>query len=87
VAVPERNPQVIAQGTSEELVLLHLERGTYYSLDEVGSRIWELCDGTVTVEDIVTVLASEFDVSAATLRVDVAELLRSLSDEDLLTAP
>jgi hypothetical protein len=35
----------------------------------------------------VTVLAAEFDVSAATVRVEVAELLRSLSDEDLTTAP
>ena len=39
---PTRRERVLTQTTDGELVLLHLDRGTYFALNEVGARIWEL---------------------------------------------
>ena len=47
-----------AQG---ETVLLRLQDGGYYALEEVGAMIWDLCDGNRSVGDIVTILCAEFD--------------------------
>ena len=35
-------PQVLARVVGEETVLLHLDSGTYFGLDPVGTRAWQL---------------------------------------------
>ena len=37
-----RSPEVISQEVSGETVLLDLESESYYGLDAVGTRIWQL---------------------------------------------
>ena len=42
-------------------VLLHLESGEYYGLNDIGCRVWELIDGERTVPDVVDAIRSEVD--------------------------
>jgi hypothetical protein len=72
---PKRGNQVIAQKAAHELLLLNMEDGNYYSLNETGGRIWELCDGNRTVSQVVAALAAEYEVPYSTLEGDVIELL------------
>ena len=81
---PKRGKQVIAQKASNDLLLFNIEDGNYYSLNEIGSRIWELCDGTYSVGELVTVLAKEYDASHEELQKDVAELLETLKNGKLI---
>ena len=81
---PQRNERVIAKGVSESLVLLNLDNGKYYKLDEVGGRIWELCDGTQNVADMVLIIDEEYEASAETIRADILELLRDLAHEKMV---
>jgi len=83
-ARPERVGQVLTQRMPDALVLLDPSAGTYFSLDEVGARVWELCDGTRTVSDVVAVLTDEFDAPTEIIRDDVAELLGELAAESLV---
>ena len=46
--------------------------------------MWELCDGSRTVNDVVTTLCSEYDAPRETLEADVMEILEELSGADLL---
>ena len=46
--------------------------------------MWELCDGSRTLNDIVTVLCNEYDAPRQTLEADVTEILEELSGADLL---
>lgn len=81
---PQRNERVIAKGVSESLVLLNLDNGEYYKLDEVGGRVWELCDGTQNVEEMVSTISEEYEASAETIRTDILELLRDLVHEKMV---
>ena len=65
-------------------MLLRLEDGGYYALDEVGARIWELCDGHRAVGEIVALLCLEFDAPEETVRADVLEFIGDLRRERLL---
>ena len=82
---PTRRENVLTQETSDALVLLDPNGGAYFSLNEVGSRVWSLCDGTRTVADVVGVLADEFEAPTETIRDDVLELLEELASERLVT--
>src|SRR5919199_3316842 len=80
-----RHPEgVVAQQADSTLVLLSLTSGQYYALDDVGVRVWELCDGSRTVADIASVLSQEYDAPAETIEADVLELLEDLASEQLV---
>ncbi len=81
LAVPEN---VATRELDGELVLLNFDTESYFGLDEVGARIWEVLAGSPSVEDGVQVLLAEFDVDAPRLRADVAALLTQLVDGGLV---
>jgi Coenzyme PQQ synthesis protein D (PqqD) len=83
-ARPRRVGHVIAREGDHELLLLDVESGCYYTLNEIGSRVWELCDGASTVSEIVAVLGDEYDAPLEAIEVDVSELLEDLRRERLL---
>jgi Coenzyme PQQ synthesis protein D (PqqD) len=82
---PAHAQQVIAQKVSNTMVLLHLGTGEYYNLDEVGLRVWELCDGTRSVPDLVSAICREFDAPPQQVEQDLLELLEELAAEQLVT--
>jgi hypothetical protein len=82
--IPRRAERVLAQRTADTLVLLDVDGGEYYTLDEVGARVWELCDGSLTVTQVASKLAEEFDAPLEEIRGDVKELLAELADEKLV---
>ena len=79
-----RQDGVLAQEAQGRTVLLRLEDGGYYALDEVGAMIWELCDGNRAVAEIVAILCEEFDAPESTVREDVLEFIGDLRRERLL---
>ncbi|MCU1426503.1 MAG: PqqD family protein [Actinomycetia bacterium] len=81
---PRRRERVLVERIEDETVLLDLDSGLYFALNEVGARVWELCDGARSVDEIVDVIAGEYDADGATVRTDVVELLAELVDERLL---
>jgi hypothetical protein len=85
-SVPQRVANVITQGADGDTVLLHIETGNYFALNEVGSRVWSLCDGARSISDIVEVICQEFDVSEQTAETDTLDLFDMLKSENLVVS-
>ena len=83
-AFPKRREGVAAQVADGEAVLLDIEGGGYFCLNPVGSRIWELCDGTRSTAEIVSVICDEFDVAEDVATADIHEILDELEEEKLV---
>jgi hypothetical protein len=83
---PRRRDRVLTQTAAGTLVLLDLDGGQYYSLDEVSARVWELCDGEHGVEGIVVAISAEYDAPVETIYEDVVAFLEEMLDEKLLVA-
>jgi hypothetical protein len=81
---PERKEQVIAQKASSDFLLFDMNDGNYYALNEVGCRIWELCDGNHSIAQIIETLAAEYDASPESLAKDVLELIEKLQSGKLI---
>jgi hypothetical protein len=84
VATPIRNDRVVARRADATVILLDPATGEYFTLDDVGGRIWELADGKRTVDEIAEALAAEYDAPLDQIRADVAELLDELAGSNLL---
>jgi hypothetical protein len=79
-------PSPDVQGTSMEgeTVLLNLSSGRYYTLNRLGSVIWEHCNGHSTISDIHALLCDRFEVAPDLALDDLVALVNQLVQEGLL---
>ncbi len=76
----------VAREVGGETVIMHLGSGTYFSLNEVGGRIWQLLEaGDRPVAELCAVIVKEFDAPREVIEVDVLALATDLMDKDLVT--
>jgi hypothetical protein len=62
---------------ADEAVMMSVEAGRYYSLNAVGSRVWELLETPKSVGELCAQICEEFVVDAP---ICEAELLRFAGD-------
>jgi hypothetical protein len=74
----------MASRVGDEVAILDLDRSTYYGLDPVGARIWELMQTPVSLSAVLDVLVAEFDVDDATARNDLLALVDELLETQLV---
>lgn len=68
-----------------ELVLLQLETGHYYGLDEIGARAWTfLVTEGLSVGDAAIKITSEFETELAQAQDDLLKLVTSLEAAKLV---
>lgn len=79
-----RKDRVLTQRAAGKWVLLNLDDGQYYALDEVSGRIWELCDGSRNVSAVVAAICEDFEAEPETVEADVLAFLGELVDEKLV---
>lgn len=79
------HPDVISTRLDEEeAVLLSLETQRYYSLNETGSRIWDLLSGGRSIEEITEAITQEWAVDREEALNYVEEFLAELREEGLV---
>ncbi len=67
-----------------ELVIVDLERGDYFGLDEIGAEVWEGVARGDSLDEIVRRLETVYEASPKELETDAGALLRVLVDRGLL---
>jgi hypothetical protein len=69
---------------SDGAVLLNLQTKRYFSLNETGTRIWEMVQQTAEEDSIITTLLNEYDVDEPTARSEVRRILDELLEAQLI---
>jgi hypothetical protein len=67
-----------------EAVILHLDEGVYYGLNEVGASVWQLVQEELTVAEIVDAIVAEYEVDRAQCLGDIQELVAGLAEHKLV---
>jgi len=75
---------VVFRDLSGEAVLLNLTTGTYFGLNESGTRMWQLLLETGDLEKTLDRIKDEYDVDDSRLRLDLDVLIRQLVEKGLL---
>ena len=78
------HPDVLFREIDNECVLLDLGSGTYFGLNEVGSRIWNLLRDGLSEDDIVRTISEEYESDTETIRADVRRILAELESRKLI---
>jgi hypothetical protein len=75
---------VVAREVDGGIVLLNADTGRYFTLDDIGARVWTLLRAEPSLEAVCLALSTEFDVEAIQLRADVQALVDTLVAHGLL---
>ena len=81
-----RSTNATHQTVAGEAILIDLNTGSYYSLNETGTWLWEHLDGKHTVGELAAELAAVCNIpdQVDAIKGDVIELLTDLTREKLV---
>lgn len=74
----------VSSNLNDEMVILHVKTGSYYGLNDVGTRVWNLVQETTTAAAVRDVILSEYDVAQSKLEHDLQALLSDLYRKGLI---
>jgi hypothetical protein len=80
------NRSVVSADLDNETILLNVETGLYFGLDELGSLIWSMLTGDASREAILDQLLATYDVEQVRLAADLDAFLTLLTRNGLAFA-
>jgi hypothetical protein len=84
-----RNREVVSRQIEGELVIVPIRRGvgdlnSLYTLNPVGSALWEFMNEGHTIPEMVNRVCDEFEVTTTQAKADIQVFLDSLLEEKLI---
>jgi hypothetical protein len=78
------SPNQLATEIDGEVVLMNMQRGHYYGLDDIGSEIWRSIERPTSVAALCHTLSERYHAPRETVLSDVVPLLEKLREQDLI---
>jgi len=78
-----RSPDVLHSDLGDQAVMMDVDAGAYFGLNEVGTRIWALAEEPVSLTIVVDRLTAEYDVARDECEAAVLESLDSSTRREL----
>ena len=77
---------IVHQTIEGEVVIINLNTGDYYSLVNIGVRIWNLLEKATTLECIVNTLNNEFLSNGVNIEEIINQFINELKKESLVVS-
>lgn len=68
-----------------EKVMMNLDKGEYFMMNEVGSRIWDIIEQPMNVRQVIETLRGEYEVDEEACKDTVIEFLGRLDNANLIS--
>ena len=85
-ATLHRHPHAAARTYDGKALIVVPGLGEYNILNPLGTRVWELIDGTRDIAQIVKTIADEFEVEADKAESDVRDFVEDLRKHNILSS-
>ena len=79
-----RSPSVVTAEVDGEIVMMSIEQGRYFGLDDIGSDIWKRIEPPCSFATLVDGLAADYEADRATIAADVQSLLGRMVEQDVV---
>jgi hypothetical protein len=82
--IVSRSPSVVTAEIDGEVVMMSIEQGQYFGLDDIGSDIWKRLEPPCAFADLIERLAADYDADRAKIAADVLALLETMAARDVV---
>jgi Coenzyme PQQ synthesis protein D (PqqD) len=79
-----RSPSVLTAEVDGEFVMMSIEQGQYFGLDDIGSDIWKRLDSPCAFADLIDRLVADYNADRASIAADVRSLLERMAERDVV---
>ena len=80
----KRSAKVTQQVVAEEAILIHLDTGTYFSLNKIGTEFWDMLDGEHSIQQHAVTIAQKYQVETPLVVADLLELAGKMAVDQLV---
>ncbi|MGL5352973.1 MAG: lasso peptide biosynthesis PqqD family chaperone [Clostridium sp.] len=80
-----KNKEIDDSEIDGDKVMMNLDKGEYFMMNSVGSRIWDIIASPITVKEVMATLIEEYDVEEETCIASVVEFLVRLNNAELIS--
>lgn len=70
-----RNSEILTTDIENEIGLMNIQKGYYYTLNMTGKDVWDYIDGQKSVGDIVGHLLEKYEIEKTRCQKEVSELI------------
>ena len=81
---PTPHRDVVLQRVGAEAILHDRRNGRAHVINEPAARVWELCDGQTTLDQIAQAFADSYAMPVASVRDDVIYILSKFRELHIL---
>ena len=81
---PTRSEHVTWEHFGQDIIAFHPISKQYFIFNTVAARIWELCNGQLSIRMITSTVRNEFNSSAPQVDTDVIETIEGFVELGLL---
>ena len=82
--VIHRSDALLSNNLGDDIVMMDIEQGSYYGLENVAARIWELTEEPVSFGSLCERLTGEYDISPEQCRQEVNTFLDDLLKRNIV---
>jgi len=79
-----RSTSVLTADVDGEIVMMSVDKGRYFGLDDIGSDIWRRIEVPCSFGALVEQLAADYDADRATIAADVKAMLGLMIEQDVV---
>lgn len=73
-----RHPDMLSAEIGGEAVMMSIEKGAYFGLNPVATRIWDLIEQPKTIAELIQAITDDYDVSPEQGAADVQEFVADM---------
>src|SRR5256885_6798010 len=82
--VISRSPGVLTAEVEGEIVMMSIEQGRYFGLDDIGSDIWKRIEPPCSFAALIDGLVADYDADRVTITADVQAMLGKMAAQDVV---
>jgi hypothetical protein len=79
-----RDEKAIWRRIGDDVVVIKDDGLSTHVLNKTAAQVWDLCDGTHDIDEIVTILCERFEVTIDQARTDVSEIMEKMLQVNIL---
>lgn len=74
----KQNKNILAQPLQDHIVMLNIDSGKYFSLNQVATAIWDLLEEPRSIDEICEKLVLEFEVNTENCVKEIEDYLKKM---------
>ena len=82
--IVSRSPSVLTAEVDGDTVMMSIELGRYFGLNDIGSDIWKRIEPPCSFATLIEGLATDYDADRATIKTDVQNSLGHMVEHDVV---